>query len=184
MSIVPTGHPDPDRKRAIQLYGAFGASLLLMLLPSMIAACISLVILLITMVMAYSMRKKSPAGSLSENHATYLIRTIWIGGLIGVITLALGSMYLLQNVDNTPLEPCTQNLAAQIETLGPNVSATALQPYLQPCMDAFVKLNLRTLIISAALSIVPIMLYFAFRFARGLSRVTGGYRIAKPKSWF
>jgi hypothetical protein len=39
-------------------------------------------------------------------------------------------------------------------------------------------------VVSAAVSIVPILVYFLYRFTAGLMRALKGYRIKNEKSWF
>ncbi|HBR67764.1 MAG TPA: hypothetical protein DEA55_00110 [Rhodospirillaceae bacterium] len=174
---------EQEQKEVIRLYSAFGASLLLMLVPSAAVAVFSALLFLGVFIAAYVMRKKSAPESLCENHATYIIRTIWIGGFLSVLTMSAATAYMLPNIDNAPLEPCAASLVSQAQDLAKNEDIAALSRLMQPCMDEFMHLNGRVFLITVAITAIPVMLYFLVRFWRGLSRANGGYRIANLKSW-
>ena len=172
-----------EQKKIIQLYGAFGASLVLMLVPSAIVAMVASILFLGVLIAAYAMRKSCEKGSLCENHMTYIIRTIWIGSLLSVLTMAVASAYMLPNIDNTPLEPCAQGLMSGAANLAANEDMIGLMNVIRPCMDEFMSVNGQVFMIAMAISAVPVLLYFIIRFSRGLSRAISGYRVANPKSW-
>lgn len=174
---------DDHQQRALQLYAAFGAALILSLLPFVTAAVFSLCLFLALLIMAYVYRHQAETNSLLENHAIFIIRTIWIGGLYSVITLTIGSAYLLPNVDNEPLMPCVNDIinAAQGGTL---MSEAEMIETFTPCFNNFMSFNYNVLMISLLITAGPVLLYFAVRFMRGLTRATKGYRVANPQSWF
>lgn len=174
---------EQEQKEVIRLYGAFGASLLLMLVPSATVAVFSGLLFIGVLIAAYAMRKKSAPESLCENHATYIIRTIWIGGFLSILTMGAATAYMLPNIDNAPLQPCANSLVSQAQNIAQSENIAALSKILQPCMDEFTHLNGRVFLIAVAITALPVMLYFFARFWRGLSRAKGGYRIANPKSW-
>lgn len=174
---------DKEQKDVIRLYSAFGASLLLMLVPSTAMAVFSGLLFLGVLIAAYVMRRKSVPESLCENHATYIIRTIWIGGFLSVVTMSAATAYMLPNIDNAPLQPCAGNLVSQAQDLAQNENVAALSRLMQPCMDEFMNLNGRVFLVAVAITAIPVMLYFLVRFWRGLSRANGGYRIANLKIW-
>ncbi len=174
---------EKERKKILNLYGAFGAGLLLSILPHAAAAALSLVFIIGVLMAAGAMRKKSAEGSLSENHAVFIIRTIWIGSFFAVITLIPGILYLLSSVDNAPLMDCLEAVASgQIDPA--SISMQTGSDMFQPCMDDFMGSNRYAFIISLSITAIPVLLYFGMRFTRGLSRAMKGYRIANVKIWF
>jgi uncharacterized membrane protein len=134
--------------------------------------------------MAYAWRSDATQGSLLENHMTYIIRTIWVGSFLALITLAVAAIYLFKALDNTPLEPCINDLLgfmslgdfSAIETLETQIGDKCLTPYLAK--------NFTPLVTSAIIGIGPVVIYFLFRFLRGYTRARNGYRLAKPRAWF
>jgi len=170
---------DQERPRILQLYGAFAAALVLSLLPFISAAVVSLVLFIGLLMWAYMMRARAEPESLTENHATYIIRTIWIGGFLALITLGAGSAYLLSMVNNEALEPCIDGFLKQ----PPAQDIAAMQAAFDPCFEAFMQENRMVFIISGTIAALPVLLYFAVRFIRGFWRARDGYRLANPKMW-
>jgi uncharacterized membrane protein len=176
---TPNGN---EQKKLLRLYAAFGASLALSLVPSVAAAIITLLLFLGVLFVAYAMRKRSSEGSLIENHTTYIIRTIWISGAAAVFTLIAASVYMLQTVDNTPLDPCISTiLSAGART--PDMATQQMIALFRPCFDTYLSVNLRDFIIGGIIAAGPVLLYIILRFTRGLARAGGGYRIANVRSW-
>ncbi|GJL86060.1 MAG: hypothetical protein DHS20C02_18350 [Micavibrio sp.] len=173
-----------EQKKVLQLYSAFGASLVLMLVPSAIVALVASILFLGVLIAAYIMRKGAEPSSLQENHMIYIIRTIWIGGLFSILTMVVASAYMLSRIDNTPLEPCSQSLMSNAAKLAENEDMMGLMNVIKPCMDGFISINAQVFMIAMAISALPILLYFIIRFSRGLSRALSGYRVANPKNWF
>lgn len=179
----------PDQRRILRLYAAFGAALVLSVLPYMLAAFLSLVLGLGVLIAAYILRKDTAEGSLMENHMTFVIRTIWIGSFLALLTTSAGSIYLFQSLDNTPLLPCIENLIGMLSAITPDTSVEALQELMSQeiiyaCVENYMKANLRVFIGAGVLVAGPVLLYFIIRYARGLSRAMGGYRVAHPRHWF
>lgn len=174
---------DPDQKKILQLYAAFGAALVLSVVPSVIAAFACLFFFLGVLIAAYIICTSAEEGSLAENHMTFVIRTIWIGSFLGLLSIIAGSIYLFYNVDNTTLDPCIQNFLA-IGSGMQNMEIQALVGIFEPCLDNYLKINMRDLIIGGIISAGPILIYFIVRFTRGLSRALNSYRIANVRSWF
>ncbi len=167
---------NPEQKKVLHLYSVFGASLVLTLIPSVLAAFVAMWFMIVVLIAAYMIRSKSEEGSLSENHTTFIIRTFWIGGLLVAVTMSAACAYMLVHIDNAPLQPCVLQNEDLIKAI--------LDIIRSPCMDDFIQVNLRVLMISMAIAAGPVMLYFIVRFSRGLSRALSGYRIASPKNWF
>lgn len=185
---MPTDHllpnsTDPDKKAVLNLYSAFGVALVLSLVPSALVSLVALFFLLGVLISAYRMRKKFEMESLGENHTTYIIRTIWIGTLFSVISVSAAGIYMLSGIDYTAFQPCAEGLAAQGADAA-NASFDVIWGAAEPCFDNFINENFKLLSISALVAAGPIILYFAYRYAKGLTRALKGYRIMNAKAWF
>ena len=172
-----------EQKHIINLYSAFGASLLLTFVPSMMVAGIASVFMLGILIAAYIIRSRSEIGSLEQTHAIYIIRTIYIGSALMLLTIGAASAYMLPLIDHAPIMPCTNMLADQGVAFIQNASKGELIAYLKPCVDNFVTDNKTVFINALVIAAAPVLLYFFYRLAHGLMRVIKGYRIAKPKRW-
>ena len=187
--IIPPPHPDPDRKKVLNVYAILGAGLILGFIPTMLAAGLCLLFMLVALIAAYMIRIGSLDDSLAQNHMTYIIRTIWIGSFISIITLSMGIYYMLQVVDNAPLQLCIENIMSSPGANAGSINSMMLnQDYVMnlfnPCMNEFLTTNARALMISMGIIVLPIVLYFAVRYFRGLMRALRGYRLSKPEGWF
>ncbi len=183
MSDIPT-HPDPSQGKIMRLYVAFGLSLVLMIVPHIWAAVASLLLLLYVMIACGILRGDKDNESLAHNHGTFVLRTIWIGGLFSLITMTAASVYMLERINNAPLEPCLQKFLNLSPDQVNALNVASMSGLFEDCMHNFVLANWNTLIYSLAIAAGPILLYFIVRYARGFSRAVGGYRIAHPKAWF
>jgi len=172
-----------ERKTVYNLYALYGVSLVLCVLPYVSAAVLSVVFITALMIWAYVVRGKAEEHSLSENHATFVIRSLWIGVLISVITTILASLYMFQGLDYMAFNPCAESIAGMgIEA----VEALNMQQFYDlaaPCIDDFIVQNKSALMVSVAIAGGPPLIYLAYRFIKGVSRARGGYRIAEPKAW-
>jgi uncharacterized membrane protein len=178
-----TNHPDTSQKKIVSLYAAFGAGLALSVVPFMAAVGFSMVFILGVLVAAYILRSGTAQDSLVFNHTTFVIRTIWIGGFIALLTTTAAAVYLFEMLDNTPLDPCIR----QFITIGPEtmmMDVVRMQAVFSGCFHDYVSTNIRAFLISAAIAAGPVLVYFAVRYARGLSRALEGYRVARPEAWF
>lgn len=181
--FAPDNHPDPQRKPVLNLYAALAVAILAGLTPSILLALVGLVFLAGVLAYAYRLRARSEPEGLAANHATYVIRTIWIGGVLALLTTTIGGVIMLTDIDYTPFDRCAQSITGQAETLATNPDFALIWQLTSPCMDEFLHVNMRGITIAGLAAIVPVALYFALRFIRGLSRAIKGYRIANPKMW-
>lgn len=176
-------HSDPDKKRVLNLYAAFGVSILLMLVPSLMISFVALVFALGVLVGAYSMRKNAATESLAENHCTYIIRTLWITALFSLVTLFAGSVYMLSGIDYSAFEPCANAMAQRGVQFVQNATYEEVYALAAPCMNAFIDFNMGLLTITVLITAVPVLIYLGYRYLKGLMRAIKGYRMADPKSW-
>ena len=177
-------HKPEGQNRIYHLYALFGVSLILSVIPSGVAALLSMIFFIVLLVVAYVMRNDAEEHSLLENHATFIIRTCWIVALFSLLTMGAASVYIFNYLDYAPFEPCANALAgidmAELETMG----VMEINAYAEPCLHDFISFNFNTLLTAALIAGVPLLLYLGFRFVKGLSRATKGYRLADPKAWF
>lgn len=182
--LSPQDHEDPEKKKILNLYAAFGISLILSLMPSAVAALVSLIFMLGVLIAAYVIRAKVENHDLAGNHCTYIIRTIWIGSLFSLITIGITSLFMLPQIDYTTFQPCAENLASQSAEFLAGATHAQIMELSQPCMDAFIESNWNTFLMAGIFGVGPILVYFAVRFTRGLLRAVKGYRVADPMTWF
>ncbi len=182
--LAPESEADPQRKMVLNLYAAFAVSLILTLVPHAIIAIVAAVFFLGVLIAAYLIRAKAEDDSLAQNHATYIIRTIWIGSSLAVVFIGIGAAYMLPNIDYSTFQPCSNKLMSMGLEYAENATYAQVWELANPCFDLFIKDNWSILIVTGIIVILPILIYFVVRFVRGLSRAMKGYRIAKPKAWF
>lgn len=174
--------PDIEQRKITSVYVAFGAGLALSLAPFLVAALLSGALIVGALFIAYVLRTDSEQGSLIENHMIFIIRTIWIGSLLTLITLTIAGLYLFKALNNAPLQPCVDQILsmadpAAMESIVINFMATQ-------CWANYWQTNLTAFIVAFVITAVPAFLYFAIRYMRGVTRAVRGYRVANPKAWF
>jgi len=189
-----SNNPAEGKSTVLQLYGLFGAGLVVSVIPSYSAALACLVLFLGLMIAAGVVKNRSANGSLRHNHATYIGRTIWIACAISLPSMALATLYMLRYIDNAALMPCVDqviNMMGSVQTSGSSTSVsmdmpdiTAMSDALQSCLNNYIGSNLRVFIISGTLAAGPVLIYTLYRYIHGLMRALRGYRIANPKRWF
>lgn len=170
-----------EQKKIYNLYALFGVSLVLCVIPYVSAAILCIVFFTWLLIAAYIMRGKAEEHSLSDNHATFVIRTLWIGALFSLVTTIVASVYLYQNIDYSPVQSCVNNIVSQGIGSG---DVSALIPLFEPCLNGFININYNAFVVAVIIAAMPPMAYLAYRFVRGLSRAIKGYRISDPKGWF
>jgi uncharacterized membrane protein len=176
---------DVSQKKIVRIYGAFGAGLIFSMVPLWSAAFVSAVLIAGVLIMAYVLRTDAEHGSLTENHMTFIIRTIWIGSLLALVTTAAASVYFFKALDNTPLQPCAEAILSMASGMS---DLTLMEKYINnfmsmPCWANYWQTNLMIFIIGGVIAAGPILIYFVVRYVRGLTRAMRGYRVASPKAW-
>ena len=171
-----------EQKKIVNIYAFLSAGLVLSFVPVASAALLGTVMFIGTFIYLYSLRKSSEPESLSHDHTTFLIRTIWIVSLFSIFTMAIAVVYVLSVYDPTPVHDCVNQL------MGGHVSDmtyfSAVGETQNICVDNFVKANLSALIIGGIIAMGPLAIYLVYRVAKGLSRAMKGHRIGDVKSWF
>ena len=182
MTDIPS-HPEPELKTVVTLYLIFALGLFLTFFPYALAAAGALILVLGVMMAAYSLRKRHAPGGYVENHMTYIIRTIWIGSLYSVVTLGLGSAYLLTFINNAPLQPCIDRILDMEGNPAAVADPVALYAGFEGCYSTFVSLNMAIFVIGGLIAMGPLILFFFARGWHGYQRARKSYRVANVKSW-
>lgn len=166
---------DQKYKTAINiLYIFLIISTVLSFVPTEAAQILSLVIVTVTLIVAYILRLRDSEDGLVYNHMTYLIGTIWIGtGFLLLGMIAAGTWVFLHG-DHAVLDSAISQVQA---------GAIPDQEMINQVISDYMIANKSLLILSSIPTIGPAVLYFVYRVANGYGRAMKGYRIAKPKSW-
>ena len=171
------------KKSILNLYGLFGLSIILCVVPYVSAAILCLLFFVVLLTAAYVMRGRAEEHSLIHNHTTYIIRTLWIGALISFITTLCASFYMLGTISYEPFQPCANKIAQisidALQAMGP----MEIYPMVEPCVESFISFNKKPLMFALAIAAIPVLGYLAYRFIKGVARAMKGYRLADPKSW-
>ncbi|MAI62479.1 MAG: hypothetical protein CBB87_08385 [Micavibrio sp. TMED27] len=174
---------EKDKKAVMNVYGLFGASILLSVIPHAGAALLSLIFLTVLLIMAYVNRKRAEDKSLLHNHSVFVIKTIWVTGLIAFGTMVAASGYIFAFIDYLPFSPCAEGIMDNAMAISENNDIDLFMLHAQPCLSSFIGANYNTLMISGVIGIAPPFVYIAYRFIKGAGRAVKGYRIAEPDSW-
>lgn len=159
-----------DIARIHQIYAALIASFMLSFVPAPVVQIIALLFFMGVFLILYAQRKASSPQSLLYNHTTFLIRTIWIGGILIIIGTVLGFVYFLASVGMDEFSRFSTIALSQEEPQ--DMSILLLDRYPSE------------MTVAALAAFLPATCYFIYRITKGLTRAVKGYRIAKPLSWF
>lgn len=176
-------HPEPALKTVVGFYLIFALGLFLSCLPVISAAITALLLVTGVLIAAYVMRGQHAAGGYVDNHMTYIIRTIWIGSLYALLTLALGSFYILAFIDNAPLQPCIDRILNMESNPAAVADPVALYAGFESCYREFIAVNYKIFVIGGIIAIGPIVFFFFTRCWHGYQRARKSYRVANVKSW-
>ena len=176
---------EPEGQKVIlNIYAAFGVSLILSVLPYMSAAILSIFFFMGVLIGAYVLRSNSETGSLQENHATYIIRTLWITAFFSLITTGIATAYMLSDVHYIPFDPCALALANKGVAWMESASMMDVYTIVEPCVGDFLDANKVLFLNAVLIAGAPLVIYMTYRLASGLSRATKGYRLSNSKAWF
>jgi uncharacterized membrane protein len=176
-----------EEKKVLQVYGMLAAALLLMLIPHVTACAVALLLLTGALAAAYAARKKAAENSLVADHMNFIIRTVWLGTFMAMLTTTVASVYMLQIADLSPLQPCANQLADMMlgnsnpENAPDYMKMTAV---VTPCVPPFVDTNRMVFINALMIAALLPMAYFAWRMAKGLNRALRGHRMGDGHKWF
>lgn len=175
---------EKEQTYVIWLYGAIWAAAILICIPSITFSIVASILFIVLLIAAYIMRTKADEGSLSYNHSSYIIRTLWFSiFILPAITMILASIYMLPNIDDSSILPCAQPLADHIIANPEDDSITKLYGFIKPCIRNFLFDNRQTFLIATLIAALPILAYLIYRLSKGTERALKGYRVANAKSW-
>ncbi len=160
---------DPAFKKINNLYAIYIASIILQFMPFGIVITFGFFLFITVFIYTYILRGKAEPEDLIDNHATYLIRTVWIFGLVALAGIVAGAFYIMY-----AFEP------GELERLGREVIfSNDLHQTLKDYQSQYFNILLTTNIIAFG----PAVIYIAYRLVKGLSRAIKGYRVASPRSF-
>ena len=90
-----------DQKDTIGMYLMFSGGIILNFVPMIAAQALGLITIVVALIGAYLYKAKSEIGSLTYNHMTYLIGTIWISGFLFLIGMIIAVIWVYQLGDHT-----------------------------------------------------------------------------------
>lgn len=155
-------HPAPGKFKVISLYLGFLAVIALQFPMDMAIQLLSVALLAaLGMVIGFCRRESEP-GSLLQNHATYLSRSLWMWGFLLFLGVAGAGIYISKHATLATIQQMSQDLLAH------NMNTPAV----------------RSMLVPSAYGLVPSTAYIAVRFFTGLARAVGGYRVKNPKGFF
>lgn len=159
-----------EQRKSVFLYGIFIVATVLSPIPPVELGLFAMLLYLCALLAAYYARIDTGEYSLLRNHATYMIRTFWLGNALMILTTIATGLYLFMELANNqlniePLEPCLNN-------------------DMDVCMKPFMEANQTILIVSALIVMMPVLLYLLFRFIKGLRKALKGDLLVNEKSWF
>lgn len=161
----PGDHSEREQKSVQRLYGALCAAVILQFVPLVVSQIIGTVFLSVVLIWAYVARRGAETESLRHNHATYIIRTIWLWSLLFAIGLVAFAIWFVSFMW-APLENVM--LGGETDT--------------QALMQSLVNENMRQFSVMGMATLGPSILYIAYRIGKGLTRALKGYRLANPKA--
>ena len=144
-------------------------------IPSMMAQNIGLVGLSVLLVVLYLVRGAGNTDSLTDNHTSFLITSLWVFGLLSVIGTAAAGILVTNDADPSALLPMMGMMRGETPVDEAALMA-ALETYLHDNHDIMLK--------SLRVCLFPAELYLIYRATRGLVRAVKLYRIARPRLWF
>jgi uncharacterized membrane protein len=169
-----------EEKTVLRVYAALSASIVMTFIPSIAFAIFSLLLFCGVLIAAYILKSKSEDESLLYNHMSYVIKTIWVGSLFATVAVVVGSFYMYNSMDHSPMMPCIDSI---ISSGAAPMSNEYLYQLFQPCIDNFMDKNLGLIITIGILCAGPVIVYFVYRLAQGLSRAMKGRRMSNTKNW-
>ena len=159
-----------ETSKVQNIYAAIIAAFVLHFVPDQLVQIIASLVFLGVFIALYVFRRLAEDESLIDNHMTYLIRSIWIGGLFIIIGTIISAAYFIGTIGFEEYARLGQQAIEQRDPM--------------EIMTVFESAYPQEIFISVMITFAPGTLYLAFRLAKGLARAIKGYRIAKPTAWF
>lgn len=163
-----------EQKTIVQFYAAFAASILCNFVPLAVVQLFGLSLLLAVLIAAYIYKARAALDSLTYNHMTYLIGTIWAGSTLLLIGMAVATYWVYAQGDHTLIYTLMENL---------NAGVPPSPAQIEGIMSQYIQTNKQLLITATIATVSPGMIYMIYRTFCGLTRASKGYRLAKPAGW-
>jgi uncharacterized membrane protein len=175
MTDQPSSSAPPNNNAVICVYLVVCGSMLMSLVPALWAAGAAAFLFFLGIMLAYLVRSKAEKDGIAADHMTYILRTIRFGSGFAILTIGVACIYMLCRQDVQPLMACADNIvnSGDMSQLSPQA--------MQPCVENYLAANKSMIIVAAAIGVLPIVVYFVYRFTKGFSRALKGYRISTPK---
>lgn len=175
MADTLTGTNDNAKISSVtNCYVLLGVSLPLMLLLPPPASGIMSVALLAGIIWAYNLRGKSVAGSLSHNHARWMIRTFWISSLYICIAALIAGSIISANTDASAIQNLSQALT----------DASATPEQIEAMVQEFLSTNVEFMTITVLICLVPVLFHAIARFYLGFRWVKAGQMVPRLTTWW
>lgn len=164
-----------ERLSILFFYGLCAALALISCIPHMSAQNVGLTGILVVLILSYIKRCFSEADSLEHHHLSYIIRTIWIYSLFAAIGILGAGWVIWSDGNNAAIDALT----SMVEQGGmPN------EADMHATVNAYLADNENLIMKSMILWMMPSLLYFILRIARGIGRGWNNYRVQNIYSWF
>jgi len=157
-----------DNKTLSSLYGTYIVAIILNFMPSVMVQTIGGILFIATFIYTYIVRYRSKKETIENDHARYLIKTVWIFSLFTVIGIiiayGLGDHSIIYQFMNDIMQ---------------NGLIPAEDQIMQILID-YTQVNL----VLFALIFLPITLYLFYRFAKGMRAAQRNKKPDNLNSWF
>ncbi len=164
-----------DQKDTLGMYMMFSAGIIMQFVPMLTAQTLGLIMILVALIGAYLYKAKSAMDSLTYNHMSYLIGTIWISSLFLLIGIIIATIWVYQLGDHS--------VVLDVMT-GVNNGRLFTQDELQTELENYMIQNMTLLITAAGTTLGPGLIYIIYRVTNGMRLTVRGERIDKPARWF
>lgn len=158
---------EKDQKTTLQIYLAYIIAVICNVIPSSTVQTFGLILFIVIFAATYFYRGKSPADSFIHNHMQFIIKSIWVSSLI----LLIGMIAAYFMADHTIVYQT-------YETIMNGIFLT------QDQINGFVMDYMRANIFTFVVTLMPSLIYLAYRLAKGILHARKGYIVPHSKSWF
>lgn len=164
-----------DQKDTAGMYLMFSAGIIMNFVPVLTSQFLGLCMILVALIGAYLYKAKSRLDSLTYNHMTYLIGTIWVSSFLLLIGMIIAVIWVYQLGDHTVI--------MEVVT-GANNGVLFTQDELETVMQNYIQRNMTLLLTATGTTLGPGLIYIIYRVTNGLRLAVRGDRFEKPARWF
>lgn len=157
---------EKEQKTILQIYYALIASVILSILPSIVAQTFGFILFIVIFMATYYFRHKSDEKSLTHNHTQFIIKSIWVSSL--VLLAGMGAAYLFG--DHSIIYNAVDYVKA-----GNFFTESQLNNIIMNYMKENIFVFLFTL--------MPCLIYLIYRLCKGTVHAQKGQLIPNLKSW-